>query len=219
MKCNKWLSKHCEFYFIFMSNQISFLHLCENNALSHESIGKTQYTHRHTHVHAHTQTQTTFCEWVKEAIEGFSQVKEHFLINDDEPWMKKPLLAPFLSQFAITSVHFTLVLSSFPGWKGVDIQVPRNRTPSPTLGRHNQALTAFLTLNRNRFLYMWGVFCLLVFVCLGLGAFVYRLGFVPHYMEDHSCQKKKKNIRNIRSIFLKHPIDKKMLRDQVIIFT
>lgn len=77
-----------------MSNQISFLHLCENNALSHESIGKTQYTHRHTHVHTHTQTQTTFCEWVKEAIEGFSQVKEHFLINDDEPWMKKPLLAP-----------------------------------------------------------------------------------------------------------------------------
>lgn len=38
-----------------------------------------------THTHAHTQAHTTFCDWVKEAIEGFSQVKEHFLINDDEP--------------------------------------------------------------------------------------------------------------------------------------
>lgn len=37
------------------------------------------------HTHVHAQTQTTFCDWVKEAIEGFSQVKEHFLINDDEP--------------------------------------------------------------------------------------------------------------------------------------
>lgn len=45
-------------------------------------------THKHVqtqHTHIQTQTQTTFCDWVKEAIEGFSQVKEHFLINDDEP--------------------------------------------------------------------------------------------------------------------------------------
>lgn len=44
-----------------------------------------QLDSRHTHTHAHTQTHTTFCDWVKETIEGFSQVKEHFLINDDEP--------------------------------------------------------------------------------------------------------------------------------------
>lgn len=42
-------------------------------------------THTHMHTRAHTHTKTTFCDWVKEAIEGFSQVKEHFLINDDEP--------------------------------------------------------------------------------------------------------------------------------------
>lgn len=38
-----------------------------------------------THTGRRTQTHTTFCDGVKEAIEGFSQVKEHFLINDDEP--------------------------------------------------------------------------------------------------------------------------------------
>lgn len=53
------------------------------NVSSHESISSTPV--EHTNRDVYTQTQTTFCDWVKEAIEGFSQVKEHFLINDDEP--------------------------------------------------------------------------------------------------------------------------------------
>lgn len=161
-------------------------------------------THTQTHTRARTHANTDHFLWMGKGsywriLSGKRTFSNKWWWTLDE---KTIVSSSFLSQFAITSVHFTLVLSSFPGWKGVDIQVPRNRTPSPTSGRHNQALTAFLTLNRNRFLYMWGVFCLLVFVCLGLGAFVYRLGFVPHYMEDHSCQKKRKT-SEILGVFFK----------------
>ena len=75
MKCNK---SECDISCLIRS----FLTVC-GEMLHLPMRASEDAVHRHTH--AHTQTQLTFCDWVKEAIEGFSQVKEHFLINDDKP--------------------------------------------------------------------------------------------------------------------------------------